>query len=33
MGYRNVLWYRGGLESWKAAELPLVVPAATYPIK
>ena len=22
LGYRNVLWYRGGLEAWKAAELP-----------
>jgi rhodanese-related sulfurtransferase len=19
MGYRNVLWYRGGIEAWKAA--------------
>ncbi len=23
MGYRNVLWYRGGVEAWKAAGLPL----------
>ena len=23
LGYRNVGWYRGGLESWKAANLPL----------
>jgi rhodanese-related sulfurtransferase len=23
MGYRNVLWYRGGLDSWKAAGQPL----------
>ena len=26
MGFRNVLWYRGGLASWKAANLPLVEP-------
>ena len=24
LGYRNVLWYRGGLESWTAAGLPTV---------
>lgn len=24
MGYRNVYWYRGGLDSWKEAKLPLV---------
>lgn len=23
MGYRNVLWYRGGIEAWQAAGLPL----------
>jgi PQQ-dependent catabolism-associated CXXCW motif protein len=23
LGYRNVLWYRGGLQSWGAAKLPL----------
>lgn len=23
MGYRQVLWYRGGIEAWKAAGLPL----------
>jgi PQQ-dependent catabolism-associated CXXCW motif protein len=23
MGYRNVLWYRGGLEAWKAARQPV----------
>jgi PQQ-dependent catabolism-associated CXXCW motif protein len=23
LGYRNVLWYRGGLQSWNAAKLPL----------
>lgn len=33
MGYRKVLWYRGGLDSWKTAELPLVQPAGTYPMK
>ena len=33
LGYRNVLWYRGGLASWKAAGLPLVAPVATHPIK
>lgn len=22
LGYRNVLWYRGGIEAWKAAGLP-----------
>jgi PQQ-dependent catabolism-associated CXXCW motif protein len=29
LGYRNVLWYRGGLQSWSAAKLPLQ-PAAGY---
>jgi PQQ-dependent catabolism-associated CXXCW motif protein len=24
LGYRNVFWYRGGREAWKAAGLPLV---------
>ena len=24
LGYRNVLWYRGGIEAWKNAGLPLV---------
>jgi PQQ-dependent catabolism-associated CXXCW motif protein len=33
MGFRNVLWYRGGLESWRAAELPTAEPAATYAIR
>jgi rhodanese-related sulfurtransferase len=23
LGYTNVMWYRGGIESWKAAELPV----------
>ena len=23
LGYANVMWYRGGIESWKAAELPV----------
>jgi PQQ-dependent catabolism-associated CXXCW motif protein len=33
LGYHNVLWYRGGLQSWKDAELPLVPPASTYPMR
>lgn len=32
MGYRQVLWYRGGLNSWKAASLPLVAPAGIYSV-
>lgn len=24
LGYKNVYWYRGGLEAWRAAQLPLV---------
>jgi rhodanese-related sulfurtransferase len=24
MGYTQVYWYRGGMESWKAARLPVV---------
>jgi len=24
LGYAQVAWYRGGLDSWKAASLPLV---------
>lgn len=33
-GYRNVLWYRGGVEAWKLARLPTAAPgqqAATAP--
>ena len=33
IGFHNVLWYRGGLESWKDAELPLAPPAATYSMR
>jgi rhodanese-related sulfurtransferase len=28
LGYRNVLWYRGGLSSWMAAKQQLQPPAA-----
>jgi len=28
LGYRNVLWYRGGLSSWTAAKQQLQPPAA-----
>jgi PQQ-dependent catabolism-associated CXXCW motif protein len=28
-GYTNVLWYRGGTEAWKAADLPLVKAVVT----
>ena len=30
-GYRNVLWYRGGLEAWKAAGLPTQPPVQSSP--
>ena len=33
MGYRNVMWYRGGLESWKAAKFPVQPPVAVYRIR
>jgi PQQ-dependent catabolism-associated CXXCW motif protein len=33
IGFHNVLWYRGGLESWKDAELPLAPPAVIHPVK
>ena len=33
MGYRNVSWYRGGIASWKAANLPLERPVAVYRIR
>jgi PQQ-dependent catabolism-associated CXXCW motif protein len=33
MGFQNVLWYRGGLLSWKAASLPLTPPAEVYAIQ
>lgn len=26
LGYTNVLWYRGGIESWKKAGLPVSAP-------
>lgn len=29
-GYRNVLWYRGGVEAWRAAGLPMSL-SAPYP--
>jgi PQQ-dependent catabolism-associated CXXCW motif protein len=33
MGFRNVLWYRGVLASWKAANFPLVEPAEIDPVR
>jgi PQQ-dependent catabolism-associated CXXCW motif protein len=33
MGYNNVLWYRGGIASWKAANQPLERPAAVYRVR
>ena len=33
MGFENVLWYRGGLLSWKTASLPVTPPTEVYPIK
>jgi PQQ-dependent catabolism-associated CXXCW motif protein len=33
MGFPNVLWYRGGLASWKSANLPVTVPTEVYPVK
>ena len=33
MGYRNVLWYRGGLASWKAAKYSLTSAASVHPIR
>lgn len=33
MGFQNVLWYRGGLLSWKAANLPVTAPTETQPIR
>ena len=29
LGYREVLWYRGGLAAWKAAGLPTAEPQAS----
>ena len=26
LGYRDVVWYRGGIEAWEAAGLPMVRP-------
>jgi PQQ-dependent catabolism-associated CXXCW motif protein len=31
LGYTNVYWYRGGIESWRAAGLPLARVAASSP--
>lgn len=28
LGYANVLWYRGGLEAWKHAQLPMETPGS-----
>ena len=33
MGYRNVMWYRGGLASWKAAGLPVQSPHIVYRVR
>jgi PQQ-dependent catabolism-associated CXXCW motif protein len=33
MGFQNVFWYRGGLASWKTANLPVTPPTDVYPIK
>jgi PQQ-dependent catabolism-associated CXXCW motif protein len=30
LGYRNVYWYRGGLEAWHEAGLPTGAPAAVF---
>lgn len=30
LGYRNVAWYRGGIEAWKAAGLPTTPPVASW---
>lgn len=33
LGFRNVLWYRGGLLSWKAANQPVTPPTEVYPVR
>lgn len=33
MGVRNILWYRGGITSWKEANFPLGVPTEVHRIK
>lgn len=33
MGFQNVFWYRGGLLSWKTANLPVIAPTEVYPIR
>jgi PQQ-dependent catabolism-associated CXXCW motif protein len=30
LGYRNVLWYRGGLEAWTQSGLPTITPGSHY---
>jgi rhodanese-related sulfurtransferase len=31
-GYSNVLWYRGGIEAWKAAGMPVQAAGAGSPV-
>src|SRR6218665_2811887 len=32
-GYKNVYWYRGGIEAWRAPELPLIQPPPYAPLR